>query len=263
MMSAFTLDSGPLLRLRSVPRPPRAAKVCYRRCQYAFPTQGTCPILAAISERCPSVRPVTSIRMYNVPVVPCSAITRRGTTLRLWKQFRTRASAPGSASALTRRQSACVAHSSRASSSAGSWIMGSVPHRDFTWIERTAVPAFSESRAGNRPDPVDEGSHDENSNTPWWRGTTSHPPAIHDVVLIRAGARLLRGEEHDELRNLGGLEPALEALALVDLGFRLRRHPLLQLTLRHDPAGRDGVDADPVGAEVACERACQTQHGRL
>jgi len=38
--------------------------------------------------------------------------------------------------------------------------MGSVPHRNFIWIERAAVPAFSESRAGNRPDLSDEGNHD-------------------------------------------------------------------------------------------------------
>ena len=34
------------------------------------------------------------------------------------------------------------------------------PHRIFTSIERTPAPAFSESRAGNRPDQVDEVSHD-------------------------------------------------------------------------------------------------------
>src|SRR5690242_288171 len=95
--------------------------------------------------------------MYNIPVVPSSATTRRGTTLRVWKQVRTRASAPGSASALTRRQSACVTVSSNVASSA---VMEGGPHRNFTSIERTAVPAFSESRAGNRPDPVDEGTHD-------------------------------------------------------------------------------------------------------
>jgi hypothetical protein len=37
------------------------------------------------------------------------------------------------------------------------------PHRIFTWIERTAAPAFSESRARNRPDLVDEESHFEAS----------------------------------------------------------------------------------------------------
>jgi hypothetical protein len=37
--------------------------------------------------------------------------------------------------------------------------MESVPHRNFIGIERTAAPAFSESRARNRPDPVDEGCH--------------------------------------------------------------------------------------------------------
>ena len=35
-----------------------------------------------------------------------------------------------------------------------------VPHRKFTSIERTSTPAFRESRATNRPDLVDEGSHD-------------------------------------------------------------------------------------------------------
>jgi Uma2 family endonuclease len=38
--------------------------------------------------------------------------------------------------------------------------MGSVPHRNFTSVERTEAPAFSESRAGNRPDLVGEGNHD-------------------------------------------------------------------------------------------------------
>jgi hypothetical protein len=37
--------------------------------------------------------------------------------------------------------------------------MESVPHRIFTSIERSAAPAFSESRAGNRPDLKDEGDH--------------------------------------------------------------------------------------------------------
>jgi hypothetical protein len=37
--------------------------------------------------------------------------------------------------------------------------MAKVPHRIFTSIERTAAPAFSESRVRNRPDLVDEGSH--------------------------------------------------------------------------------------------------------
>jgi len=37
--------------------------------------------------------------------------------------------------------------------------MGKSPHRNFTWIERTAAPAFSESRAANRPDLADEEGH--------------------------------------------------------------------------------------------------------
>ena len=38
-------------------------------------------------------------------------------------------------------------------------------------------------------------------------------------MLIRAGARLLRGKKDDKLRDLGGLELALQALALEDLGL--------------------------------------------
>jgi hypothetical protein len=37
--------------------------------------------------------------------------------------------------------------------------MATGPHRIFTSIERTAAPAFGESRGRNRPDLVDEGSH--------------------------------------------------------------------------------------------------------
>src|SRR6185437_2590923 len=84
-----------------------------------------------------------------------------------------------------------------------------------------------------------------------------HPPAVHDVVLIRAGARLVGGEENDELRDLGGLELSLQALAAHDLGLRFRCDPFLELALRHDPSGRDGVDAYSVGAEVARERTRQ------
>src|SRR5215469_9077087 len=91
--------------------------------------------------------------------------------------------------------------------------------------------------------------------------TRLHPPAVHDVVLIRDRARLLRGEEDDDLRHLGRLQLALQALPGHDLGLALRCHPLLELTLRHDPPRRDGVYAYAVDAEVAGERARQTQHG--
>src|SRR6185437_9132705 len=210
--------------------------------------------------------------MYKIPVVPSSAITRRGTMLRLWKQVRTRASAPGSASALTRRQSACVGHSSGASDSACSWVMGSVPHRICTSIERTAAPAFGESRAGNRPDLVADETHHgyqyaraapTTQNCTTARSNRLYPAAIHDVMLIRAGARLLGGEKDDELRDLHRLELALQALPDHDLRLRLRRDPLLQLTLGHDPTGSDGVDAYSVTSEISREGPRQTQHGRL
>jgi hypothetical protein len=56
--------------------------------------------------------------------------------------------------------------------------MGSGPHRDFTWIERAAVPAFSESRAGNRPDLVDEENHDFTAVCPSFQAEVTHPPHL-------------------------------------------------------------------------------------
>jgi hypothetical protein len=68
--------------------------------------------------------------------------------------------------------------------------MGSVPHRDFTWIERTAAPAFSESRAGNRRDPLDEDNHDFGGSMPQNTGESHEAFAIAKFVHWPADAAI-------------------------------------------------------------------------
>src|SRR5690348_774441 len=81
------------------------------------------------------------------------------------------------------------------------------------------------------------------------------PAAIDDEVLRAAHPAVVRRQEQRHARDIGGIEPPLETLALVDLAFTLRRHPEAQLAFGHDPTGNHAVDSDVLGPELARERA--------
>src|SRR5689334_19722083 len=64
-----------------------------------------------------------------------------------------------------------------------------------------------------------------------------HPPAIDDIVLVGTGARLVRGQENDELGDLHRKQAPLEALPVHQHRFALGRQPLVELAWRDDPTG--------------------------
>src|SRR3954466_4506920 len=90
--------------------------------------------------------------------------------------------------------------------------------------------------------------------------SASDPAAIDDVVLRGAGGRVVGSEEDGERRDLVRHELALQALSLHQLDLALWRHPFIELALGHDPSRRDCVHADVVGAVIARQRACETDH---
>lgn len=67
------------------------------------------------------------------------------------------------------------------------------PHRKFTSIERKAAPAFSESRAANRPDAVDEVSHDRASMPEFVRGSHINATYLREDASITRGSRFISG----------------------------------------------------------------------
>ena len=70
-------------------------------------------------------------------------------------------------------------------------------------------------------------------------------------------------EPQRHARDVGRMKLLLEALRLHQPGLGLGRQPELDLALGHDPARRDRVQPDPVGAEIAGEPARQADHRRL
>src|SRR4029077_9047186 len=64
-------------------------------------------------------------------------------------------------------------------------------------------------------------------------------------------------------RNIRRLNPALQALSIVDLLLARRIQPQFHLPLGHDPAWQDAVDADVLGAQLARQRARQARDRSL
>src|ERR1700733_9836060 len=101
--------------------------------------QGVSTSLAAIEVSVLSATPAMSTCTWKAPVVQSSAVTLRGRTLRFWKRSSTRASAPGSASATTRR---------RKRDNSSQYIKP-IPHTTSGLSPHFFHPALSEGRAGN------------------------------------------------------------------------------------------------------------------
>ena len=62
------------------------------------------------------------------------------------------------------------------------------------------------------------------------------------------------GQKQGHTRDMRGVQPELQRLLIEEFLVHLRRRPKLRLSLRHDGAGHDAVDADAGGAEFARQR---------
>src|SRR5450830_131826 len=90
-----------------------------------------------------------------------------------------------------------------------------------------------------------------------------HPAGVHDEFLARAHGAVVGAQEQDHRRHVLGHQFARQALRLLDFHLGRVVDPQVDLALRHDPAWRHGIDADAVGAEIACQAARQADDGGL
>jgi hypothetical protein len=92
---------------------------------------------------------------------------------------------------------------------------------------------------------------------------TLDPAGVEDVALAGDAGGVVGGEEEGEAGDLFGDEEALEGLAGEDLGDVFGGVPELVLAWGLDGAGKDGVDADVVRAELVGEGAGEADEGGL
>ena len=124
-----------------------------------------------------------------------------------------------------------------------------------TGRERNAPdPDGERFSGGGQPRAFDPGHH---------RGRSYVHPAsttkfCEVIILASSDAR-----NSTMLARILGLEPALQALQLVQSRFALRRHPHLELALCHDPAGRDGIRPDVVRPQITGQSPGEAVNGRL
>src|SRR6202789_2277360 len=128
--------------------------------------QGIWPSFAAIEVSVLSATPAMSTCTWKAPAVQSSAVTLRGRTLRFWKRSSTRARAPGSASATTRRRKR------------DNWSehIKPIPHTQSGLSPYLVHPALSEGRAGNEPARVYERFHGSKSMPAFEVIVTLPPP---------------------------------------------------------------------------------------
>src|SRR5208337_4150368 len=69
----------------------------------------------------------------------------------------------------------------------------------------------------------------------------SDPAGVHDIVLRRAGRRVVGCQENAETGNVFRLDPSFEALRFEPLLVALGREPFGQLPLGPDPARSNRV----------------------
>src|SRR6202021_2175415 len=133
--------------------------------------QGIWPSFAAIEVSVLSATPAMSTCTWKAPPVQSSGVTLRGRTLRFWKRSSTRARAPGSASATTRRRKR------------DNWSehIKPIPHTQSGLSPYLVHPALSEGRAGNEPARVYERFHSRQSM-----------PAFEVIVTLPRTARAFR-----------------------------------------------------------------------
>src|SRR5450631_1128747 len=80
-------------------------------------------------------------------------------------------------------------------------------------------------------------------------------PGVDDEVLSCDGTRLVGREKQQRSRHVIFGQTKLEALAVDDRLLGLGIEPELPLPFSHCGAGNDGVDADVLRPQLACERA--------
>src|ERR1051325_7885046 len=89
------------------------------------------------------------------------------------------------------------------------------------------------------------------------------PAAVGEDFLAGDGGAGVAGEEEEDVGDLVGLDEGGQALGAADEAFDGGSDVIAELTLSHNPAGRDGVDTDAERAEFASEGAREAEDTAL
>src|SRR5204863_4051408 len=94
-------------------------------------------------------------------------------------------------------------------------------------------------------------------------GRHSCPATVDYEFLSTAHARIVGSKKEHHAREIDRHDAAFQHLGTLELLFALLIEPELQLALGHDPAWKDGVDANIGGAELTRHAAGEAMNRRF